>query len=691
MVNSIVRSAGVSSRMHGGAGVAHRWCAALSVAVTLLGCSAQLDAQAPVADSTLTPWRQRTSALANPAFAETWRTAPTEFRRIWDAALVSERVALEPYRDRLTTTQFDEELLRLRLRHAWGRVVWPYFHWRESDATEVLTDVALDSLIQSLPLEDERWWGLPEHVALRGALVHERARILLANRPALRRGDAQWLRAEFEAARELFHGETAQRRETTRLLLTHLDENDERGVDSVYARWVALRPDTASRQRVDSLIADHRAARAGHSVSTYRRIDEVPLEVHILRPTAGDTTGMRPAMLWFHGGSGTSGSWSHSPGIVRELRRLGIVVVSVEYRTGSRFDAGPIEQADDARAAFAYVQRHARRLRIDAGKIGVAGFSSGAGPALWLGTRGYSAHALDADVAASARKYPAAVITSGVCVDPAGPKEDGYFRKRVSERAAVQRFSPIDLIAKGQPRTLMIHAANDEYCDFADAERFSVRSREAGNDVTFVPVPNATHFFGFYDRPGQAIMRTAIAEALTRWGWQQEAPPPPPPPLTLDVGMGFGRTWGSETRDVPAAFAFGALVATPLRVRTNSRLLAGVGLNAHWPLDFGTSCIVQVGTTSCLPAYPKFTLISALLGREFGSGWHAGGTRVLIGPAVVRTDERRTLFGVQGRADMSVLQMRHAGLTLWTQGASVSPFGNARYVTLSMGLGVRLQ
>ena len=64
-------------------------------------------------------------------------------------------------------------------------------------------------------------------------------------------------------------------------------------------------------------------------------------------------------------------------------------------------------------------------------------------------TRGYSTHALDKDVVATERRYPAAVITSGVCVDPAGPKEDGYFRKRVSERASVRLSSPIDLIAAG--------------------------------------------------------------------------------------------------------------------------------------------------------------------------------------------------------------------------------------------------
>ncbi len=67
-------------------------------------------------------------------------------------------------------------------------------------------------------------------------------------------------------------------------------------------------------------------------------------------------------------------------------------------------------------------------------------------------------------------------------------------------------FSPIDLIAAGQPRTL-IHAAKDEHCNVSDAERFSVMSRLLWNDVRFVPVPNGAHFFGFYDRPGQASAR----------------------------------------------------------------------------------------------------------------------------------------------------------------------------------------
>ena len=113
----------------------------------------------------------------------------------------------------------------------------------------------------------------------------------MASNRALRRGDVRWLRAEFAATRALFR-------------------------DNALAR---------------------------HVIESYSTADDVALELKVLRPTAGDTTGRRPAMLWFHGGSGTTGSWSHSLGVVRDLRRNGIAVVAVEYRTGSRFDVGPIE------------------------------------------------------------------------------------------------------------------------------------------------------------------------------------------------------------------------------------------------------------------------------------------------------------------------------------------------------------
>lgn len=408
-------------------------------------------------------------------------------------------------------------LTDLRFRHLWGRTAWPFFHWRETDAPTVESDPAVERLLRELPVADLRWRSLPEHTELIAALVHERARRLLASNTALQRGDVQWLRAEFAAARALFPDARFLRDVATQLITKHLDENDERGIDSVRAQWLALKPDSVARHRVDSMIAASTALRAGHVIESYRHGEGVPLEIHVLRPTAGDTIGKRPAMLWFHGGSGTTGSWSHSPGVVRALRNNGVAVIAVEFRTGTRFDVR-VDPYEDAIAALYYVHRNAERLGLDANRIGAAGFSSGAGIALTLGTRGTTN--VRPAPPPRLRAYPAAVIVTGACVAPASPREDGYFRKMIRRSGGEPSdYSPIDLVAAGQPPTLLVHATRDEYCAFEDAKTFVAGSRAVGNDVTLSAVEGATHFFGFYHRPGQEQMRSAIAEALFKWGW----------------------------------------------------------------------------------------------------------------------------------------------------------------------------
>ena len=486
----------------------------------VLGQPLSAQSTATAADSVLTRFRERPSAMATPRFAALWTVTPAQFRRAWDSAYAVDREALEAMRATVTAQVMERELMRLRFRHLWGRTTWPFFHWRETDAAAVDSDPAVERLLRDLPVADPRWRTLPEHTELIAALVHERARRLLASDSVLQRGDVQWLRAEFASARALFGDAALLRHVTTQLITTHLDENDARGIDSVRAQWLSLGPDSIALHRVDSMITASAALRAGHVIEAYRHVDGVPLEIHVLRPTGGDTLGARPAMLWFHGGSGTTGSWSHSPGVVRALRSNGVAVVAVEFRTGSRFDVRA-DPYDDAVTAFHYVHRNAARLGVDAERIGASGFSSGAGLALTLGTRGTAV--VRPAPPPRQRAYPAAVIVTGACVAPAGPREDGYFRKMV-QRAGGQPsdYSPIDLVAAGQPPTLFVHATRDEYCAFEDVQTFVARSRATGNDVTLSAVDGATHFFGFYHRPGQEQMRRAIAEALVKWGWAGE-------------------------------------------------------------------------------------------------------------------------------------------------------------------------
>lgn len=495
-----------------------------AVAASLVAVFAPVSAHAqsaaaaePSRDSLPPTYRARERSLSASRFATLWTASSSHFRRTWDASAAADRDWVERWRESLPADVAELERRRTEWQYLWGRILWPYFHWRETAAASVPYDADAARKAASLLSHDSRWWSISEHAALTGALVHEHARMLRRTTPALRVGDAQWLRAELAATRALFPDSLLQADVATRLLLAHLDDNDERGVDSVLGSWRAMVRDTVQHRRVDSLIAAASSLRRGHDVAVYQRVRGVPLEVHVLRPTTGDSMAAGPAMLWFHGGSYTTGSWSHSPGMVRALRERGITVLAVEYRTGARFDAGPVEQYADAVAAWQYVRSHAETLRIDTTRVGAAGFSSGAVLALLLGTKGERVQATSGKTAA--RRYPNAIIVSGTCVDPTGPSEDGYFRKMVRRVAPAQTYSPRHLLARGQPPMLLVHAAQDEYCRLADAEDFTQAAHALGIPVTLSRVEGASHFFGFYFRPGQQQMRGAIDEALLRWGW----------------------------------------------------------------------------------------------------------------------------------------------------------------------------
>lgn len=414
----------------------------------------------------------------------------------------------------------------LRTRYLWamGRVLYPYFHWRETDAAAVEPDPALDSIIRALPLELAAAESLGEYRQFLGAYIHERARTRIATEPSLRRGDNRWLRAELSVVEEELRSPALRLAEADRLLASHIEENGGKGLDDTFERYRALAPTPERLAELRELRASDLARRDGHEIAVYTERDGVPLEVHVLPPTASDSTAvagavtrvrgsLHPAMLWLHGGSLNTGTWWHCPVVCTELRSRGVTVIAVELRTGSRFESGPLEQLDDATTALAWTHANATRLGIDAERIGVAGFSSGATIALLLASR---------TAITSGATRPAAVVALGACADPVAPHEDGFFRKRV-QAAGLQPadYSPRALAREGKlsgiAPLLAVHGGDDEYCSLGDAEQF-VGALPA-NRAELVVVPDAPHFFPFYMRSGQQQLRDAIGVALGEWGW----------------------------------------------------------------------------------------------------------------------------------------------------------------------------
>ena len=161
--------------------------------------------------------------------------------------------------------------------------------------------------------------------------------------------------------------------------------------------------------------------------------------------------------------------------------------------------------------------------------------------------------------------------------------------------------------------------------------------------------------------------------------------------LKVDLAAGFGRvSGGGIRRQIPQTFNFGITAATPLRRQSGSRFVGGAGLHVHWPMDFGTDCNLIEGSRGCLPIFPKFTSISLLGGLELGPRRGPYATRILVGPAYVRSDEKSQSLGIQGQLDMTAAQLKRIGVRFWTQGTIAPLGGSGQFVLVSGGLALQL-
>lgn len=107
---------------------------------------------------------------------------------------------------------------------------------------------------------------------------------------------------------------------------------------------------------------------------------------------AGDRAGMRPAIVWVHGGAFARNS-KLDPNLVRIARyfaQLGYVTASIDYRllnpngdAGFPYPGDAVNAArDDAREAVRFLRRNAATYRIDPTRIAIGGASAGAMAAL---------------------------------------------------------------------------------------------------------------------------------------------------------------------------------------------------------------------------------------------------------------------------------------------------------------------
>ncbi|GAB3333718.1 hypothetical protein GCM10027299_41500 [Larkinella ripae] len=127
----------------------------------------------------------------------------------------------------------------------------------------------------------------------------------------------------------------------------------------------------------------------GQSVDENGVLQTQKLDIYELR---GDVLAARPAIILIHGGNFTGGDKEHVALYANEFVKRGYLAVLVNHRVSKKnfkneitdpdFVAAADNAKEDVLGAIRWLRANATQWRVDKGRIGVFGFSSGASIAL---------------------------------------------------------------------------------------------------------------------------------------------------------------------------------------------------------------------------------------------------------------------------------------------------------------------
>ncbi|HEY8527026.1 MAG TPA: alpha/beta hydrolase [Acidimicrobiales bacterium] len=253
---------------------------------------------------------------------------------------------------------------------------------------------------------------------------------------------------------------------------------------------------------------------------------DVPVRVYTPRDDGSNgsaPSGVRPVLVYFHGGGWTIGSVETHDNTCRSLANgSGAVVVSVEYRLAPEH---PCPAAlEDCEAAVRWVAANAGELGADAGRLAVGGDSAGGNLAALIAQRLRDG---GPPIRFQLLVYPVTDLTlSHPSIDE---NAEGYFLEKATMLWFGRHYltgSPIDdpadpLVSPlhaplealaGLPPALVVTAEYDPLRD--EGEAYAAKLREAGVEATATRYDGVIH--GFFQLPDVIPEgKVALDEACT--------------------------------------------------------------------------------------------------------------------------------------------------------------------------------
>jgi acetyl esterase/lipase len=233
-----------------------------------------------------------------------------------------------------------------------------------------------------------------------------------------------------------------------------------------------------------------------------------------------DSSEVRPAILWFHGGGWSRGSKNDGYGQLIPFLEAGWVAVNADYRLMP--EALAPAAVLDCRCALRWLVQHAAELRIDKTRIVVGGTSSGAHLALVTGMLPEQ-NPLEATNANDGMAKVAAVLDFYGPTDLFraldGASRNGTVARWIGDRPdrveLAQQLSPLLLVRKQTPPVFIVHGDADRTVPYGESVRLHEKLDSVGIQNRLHTVRGGGHG-GFESEENARIIRAVFDFLIER-------------------------------------------------------------------------------------------------------------------------------------------------------------------------------
>jgi len=219
----------------------------------------------------------------------------------------------------------------------------------------------------------------------------------------------------------------------------------------------------------------------------YKIVDGVTLKLHVYNPKNFDAQETHNAIVFFHGGGWSNGSYKAFKRQSMYLASRGMVAISAEYRLKNTHGTTPYDAVEDAKSAIRFVRKYSNKFKINPKTITAGGGSAGGHLAascgllkIWDNT--------DEDLSVSSK--PNALVLLNPVLD-LGPGH--YAHKRFGKDFKL--LSPMQNISENAPPTIILVGTEDRIVPVSTVKKYQSKMESFNNRCDVVLYEGQGHAF----------------------------------------------------------------------------------------------------------------------------------------------------------------------------------------------------